>query len=217
MNILISGFEPFGDSPINPTEEPIEQLLREPLGEEGVQLHTLLLPVRYDECAEKLLAEVRRLKPDAVIACGLAAGRTAITPERIAINVKDTESYADNGGRSPKDEPIREGGPDGLFATLPIRRIVEELRAADIPSGVSNTAGTYICNNTMYGLLHELSEQGAETLAGFVHFPASSKLAALKPSLPSLPQETLFEALRIIVRTTAAELRERAASRSMQA
>ncbi|OWA36029.1 peptidase C15 [Saccharibacillus sp. O16] len=211
MNILISGFEPFGDSPINPTEELMEQVLREPFAEEGVQLHTLLLPVRYEACAEALLAEVRRLKPDAVIACGLAAGRTAITPERIAINVKDTESYADNGGRTPRDEPIRAGGPDGLFATLPIRRMVEALRAAGIPSAVSNTAGTYICNNTMYALLDELSQQGSTTLAGFVHFPASSRLAAQKPSLPSLPQDTLFEALHILVKVTVEAIREKQA------
>lgn len=209
MNILISGFEPFGDSPINPTEELMEQIARESFDEEGINVHTILLPVRYDDCARKLLDEVRRLRPDAVIACGLAAGRTAITPERVAINVKDTESYADNGGRSPRDEPIREGGPDGLFATLPIRRIVEALRGADIPASVSNTAGTYICNNTMYALLDELNGQACDTMAGFVHFPASAKLAAQKPSWPSLPQETLLEALRLIVRTTAEALREK--------
>lgn len=209
MNILISGFEPFGGSPINPTEELMEQIGREDLGEAfaDVQLHTLLLPVRYDECAAKLLAETRRLKPDAVIACGLAAGRTAITPERIAINVKDTESYADNEGRSPTDEPIRADGPDGLLSTLPIRRIVQELQAAGIPSAVSNTAGTYICNNTMYALLDALRESGSPALAGFVHFPASTRLAALKPSLPSLPQETLLQALRIVVRVTAEAVR----------
>ncbi|GGN93878.1 pyroglutamyl-peptidase I [Saccharibacillus kuerlensis] len=200
MKILISGFEPFGDSPINPTQELMEQIAAENFGD--AEIHTLLLPVHYDDCAEKLLAETERLRPDAVIACGLAAGRTAITPERIAINIKDTESYADNTGRSPKDEPIRADGPDGLFATLPIRRITEELRSAGIPSSISNTAGTYICNNTMYALLDTLREQRSDTLAGFVHFPASTKLAALKPSLPSLPQETLLDALRLIVKTT---------------
>ncbi|MDO3410060.1 pyroglutamyl-peptidase I [Saccharibacillus sp. CPCC 101409] len=205
MKILISGFEPFGDSPINPTQELTERIAGESF--DGVELHTLLLPVRYDDCAAELLAEVNRLRPDAVIACGLAAGRTAITPERIAINVKDTESYADNGGCSPRDEPIRAGGPDGLFATLPVRRIVEELRAAGIPAALSNTAGAYICNNTMYALLDELRRSGADTLAGFVHFPASTKLAALKPSLPSLPQETLLDGLRLIVRATAEAVR----------
>lgn len=210
MKILISGFEPFGSSPINPTQELLEQIAIENLGKEcaDVELHTILLPVRYDECAAKLLAETERLKPDAVIACGLAAGRTAVTPERIAINVKDTESYADNGGRSPRDEPVREGGPDGLFATLPFRKIEEELRAAGIPSSVSNTAGAYICNNTMYALLDYLREKGLSTPAGFIHFPASTKLAAFRPSLPSLPQETLLEALRVIVRTTVKTIRD---------
>lgn len=207
MKILISGFEPFGDSPINPTQELLERIAQETF--EGIDVHTLLLPVRYDDCAERLLQETERLRPDAVIACGLAAGRTSITPERVAINIKDTESYADNGGRSPRDEPIREGGPDGLFATLPIRRMVEELRAADIPASVSNTAGTYICNNTMYALLDSLKEKDAQILAGFVHFPASTRLSALKPTLPSLPQETLLDGLRIIVNVTAEAIRDR--------
>ncbi|NGZ76288.1 pyroglutamyl-peptidase I [Saccharibacillus alkalitolerans] len=210
MNILLSGFEPFGGSPINPTQQLMEQIALEDFGD--VKLHTLLLPVRYDDCAERLLEETTRLRPDAVIACGLAAGRTAVTPERIAINVKDTEAYADNAGRSPQDEPIRADGPDGLFATLPIRRIVEELKAGDIPASVSNTAGTYICNNTMYALLDELNRADSDTLAGFVHFPASTALASLKPSLPSLPQETLLEALRIIVSVTAEAVRNRAAA-----
>ncbi|WP_037286831.1 pyroglutamyl-peptidase I [Saccharibacillus sacchari] len=206
MKILISGFEPFGDSPINPTQELLERIAEETF--EGIEIHTLLLPVRYDDCADRLLAETERLQPDAVIACGLAAGRTAVTPERVAINIKDTESYADNGGRSPHDEPIREDGPDGLFATLPIRRMVEELRAADIPSSVSNTAGTYICNNTMYALLDALKEKQMNTLAGFVHFPASTRLSALKPALPSLPQETLLEGLRIMINVTAQAVRD---------
>lgn len=206
MKILISGFEPFGDSPINPTQELLERIAEDLF--EDIEVHTLLLPVRYDDCANRLLEETERLRPDAVIACGLAAGRTAVTPERIAINMKDTESYADNGGRSPQDESIREGGPDGLFTTLPIRQIVEELRAANIPSSISNTAGTYICNNTMYALLDSLQQKEEKALAGFVHFPASTRLSALKPTLPSLPQETLLDALRIIVRVTAQAIHE---------
>ncbi|WP_172194649.1 pyroglutamyl-peptidase I [Saccharibacillus qingshengii] len=212
MNILISGFEPFGESPINPTQELLEQIGVGFLGEgyTDVELHTLLLPVRYDEGAGALLDEVKRLRPDAVIACGLAAGRTAVTPERIAINVKDTEQYADNAGRSPRDEPIRAGGPDGQFATLPIREISQALCAAGIPSAISNTAGTYICNNTMYALLDDLNTEKSQALAGFIHFPASTRLAALKPSLPSLPQETLLEALRIAVQVTAQAVRAQA-------
>ncbi|WP_370866621.1 pyroglutamyl-peptidase I [Saccharibacillus sp. JS10] len=204
----MSGFEPFGDSSVNPTQELLEQIVKEQMPK-NIEIHTLLLPVCYDDCAIQLLQEVDRLKPDAVIACGLAAGRTAITPERIAINIKDTESYADNSGKSPQDEKIRADGPDGLFATLPIRTIVERLRAADLPATISNTAGTYICNNTMYALLDTLSGTHPQTLAGFVHFPASTRLSASKPSLPSLPQEALLEGLKIIIEVTIEELEAR--------
>lgn len=117
--ILVSGFEPFGGSSINPTERLIHDIAEYSFHE--AMIRTILLPVNYDECAKILLQEMKEYRPDAVIACGVAVGRTAITPERIAINVKDvpTEStVADNRGARPQDEPIDSKGPDGIFSSL---------------------------------------------------------------------------------------------------
>lgn len=201
LKILISGFEPFGGDAVNPTSELMEALTQEKV--EGAELKTLLLPVHFDECADLLIAEMQAYKPDVVIACGLAKGRTAITPERIAVNVKDIppSSYADNQGQRPVDEPIREGSPDGLFSTLPIRSMVNELTAAGIPAAVSNTAGTYICNNTMYRVLDWIRIEQLPIRAGFVHFPASTEMAVQQPSVPSLPISMMLDGLRVMIRT----------------
>ncbi len=199
--ILVTGFEPFGGMDTNPTQRIVSSL--EPDAVPGIELHVLLLPVTYDDCVRRLLAEVERVRPAAVICCGLYAGRAAVTPERIAINVKDTmaeDPIPDNAGRAPVDEPVADG-PDGLFATLPVRAIQQNIAAAGIPSFISNTAGTYICNNTMYGVLHHLRHNGSRTLAGFIHFPASTDMAVADPTLPSLPQEMMRRALLIAIET----------------
>ncbi|WP_408894220.1 pyroglutamyl-peptidase I [Paenibacillus taichungensis] len=205
VKILISGFEPFGGDAVNPTGELMEAFAQEVM--EGAELKTVLLPVHFDECADLLIAEMESWRPDVVIACGLAKGRTAITVERIAVNVKDTppNSYADNQGQQPVDELIVEGSPDGLFSTLPIRAMVNNLGAAGIPAAVSNTAGTYICNNTMYRVLDHIRLKQLPIRAGFVHFPASTEMALLQPSVPSLPIPVMLDALRVMIRTVVAE------------
>jgi pyroglutamyl-peptidase len=199
--ILVTGFEPFGGMDANPTQQIVSSLDRDAVP--GIEIHTLLLPVTYDECLRKAVAEIDRLQPAAVISCGLYAGRAAVTLERVAINVKDTmaeDPIPDNAGNRPVDQPISEG-PDGLFTTLPVRAIRDAIAAAGIPSFISNTAGTYICNNTMYGILDHLRGNGQAALAGFVHFPASTEMAVANPMLPSLPLEMMRRALLIAVET----------------
>jgi pyroglutamyl-peptidase len=205
--ILVTGFEPFGGMEANPTQQIVASLHSDAVP--GVEIHTLLLPVTYDECLRRAIAEIKRLQPAAVISCGLYAGRAAVTPERVAINVKDTmaeDPIPDNAGNRPVDEPISEG-PDGLFATLPVRAIRDNIAAAGIPSFISNTAGTYICNNTMYGVLDHLRRNGpATTLAGFVHFPASTEMAVQNPTLPGLPLDMMRRALLITIETVISSL-----------
>jgi pyroglutamyl-peptidase len=207
MKILISGFEPFGGHSINPTQQLIEDFKTDAIP--GAEIRTVLLPVRFDECVELLIKEIQAFMPDALISCGLASGRLAITPERIAINIKDIAPdaiYLDNNGARPEAQSINPDGPDGLFTTLPIRKMVDRMKAAGIPSSISNTAGTFICNNTMYGVLDYIRNNNRSILAGFVHFPASTEMATGNPELPSISQQHMLEALRIVVQTTVDEL-----------
>lgn len=210
VRLLVTGFEPFGGMPSNPTQQLVSALEADAVPD--ADLHTVILPVRYDACLARLVEETDRLRPDAVIACGLAAGRTAVTPERIGINVKDTsvgtaDPLADNAGRAPSDEPIGDG-PDGLFSTLPLREIHRALVTAGVPATISNTAGTYICNNTLYGILDHLRRSGSPTRAGFIHFPASTELALADPRLPSLPLDLMRRGLDAALAAVVRHLRE---------
>ena len=199
--LLLSGFEPFLDNPINPTEQIVKELAGKVIGK--YEVHSVLLPVDFEEGPVRLLEAVRELNPDAIISLGLAAGRECITPERVAINIRDGEP--DNRGIKLADSPISADGPAAYFSTLPIRGMVDALASAGLPARISNTAGTYLCNNVMYSVLHELSIGGGVAPAnvipaGFIHVPASHELAVRMPrSIPSMSQADLTKAVEIMI------------------
>jgi pyroglutamyl-peptidase len=191
--LLLTGFEPFLGFPINPTEAIVKELDGQEIG--GFRVYGVLLPVDYEAAGPKVLKEIEDIQPDAVVALGLAAGRASITPERIAINCRDGE--ADNTGVALQDAPIVENGPDGYFSTLPIRKMVDVLNESGYPARISNSAGTYLCNNIMYTVLHAA---GDIKNAGFVHIPASHELAAAsKKELASWSQKDLTAAIVKVV------------------
>jgi pyroglutamyl-peptidase len=130
-----------------------------------------------------------------VLSLGLAGGRNCITPERIAINCAD--GGPDNNGVTLEDAPVVEDGPDGYFSRLPIRAFVNALNEQGYPAKISDTAGTYLCNNIMYTVLH-----ATDLPAGFVHVPASHALAAKnKSNMPSWSDSDLLEAVKLMIET----------------
>lgn len=195
MKLLLTGFVPFLDNPINPTEEIVKRLDGKEIN--GYTIETAVLPVDFAESEQRVLAEIREKQPDVVIMLGLAAGRSKITPERIAINVKD--GAADNNGYTPVDEPIDANGPDGLFSTLPIRNMVTKLKENNYPATISNTAGAYLCNNIMYAAINEARKSEEPFSAGFIHIPASHELAIQNDRLPSWSLDDLTESIKICI------------------
>ncbi|MGI8385739.1 pyroglutamyl-peptidase I [Robertmurraya sp. P23] len=195
--LLLTGFEPFLNHPINPTEELVLRLDGAQIGEYEVK--GVLLPVDFEKAPVAILEAVREFSPDAVLSLGLAAGRTEMTPERIAINCRD--GAADNSGRALVDSKIVENGADGYFSTLPIRILVDALNEKGYPARISNSAGTYLCNNVMYIVLHELKEKQVDIPAGFVHVPASHELVIdEKKAMPSWSSRDLLEAVKIMIK-----------------
>jgi len=177
--VLLTGFEPFAGDAVNPSWDAV-QLVDVP----GVNLVKQLLPCGFDASLTVLRQAVEAHDPDLVIAVGLAGGRDAITPERVAINLDDAR-IPDNSGRSPVDEPIVDGGPAAYFTGLPVKAGVAALQAADLPAAVSHSAGTFVCNHVFYGLMHLIATERPGLRGGFVHVPYSSEMAiADKPSLP---------------------------------
>ncbi len=174
MKILITGFEPFGDNKRNPTQLLVEafNMLQVTLPE-NCQFEARTLPVTFGQAFEELERSIESFNPDTVLALGLAAGRSSIELERIAINCMDAE-IADNDGVRPVDEEITPGGPAGYFTTLPLGQLVADLRRRGIAVRVSNSAGTYVCNYLFYRLM-ELARR-RNLRCGFVHVPEESVL-----------------------------------------
>ncbi|HHP0460359.1 TPA: pyroglutamyl-peptidase I [Vibrio harveyi] len=164
--VLITGFEPFGGESINPALEAVKRLNGRKL--DGGEVVMCQVPVTRYESIEAVIESIELHQPDIVITVGQAAGRTAITPERVAINVDDFR-IPDNGEHQPIDEPVIPGGPDAYFTTLPIKAITRALQQENIPCQVSNTAGTFVCNHLFYGVQHYLRDKSVRH--GFVHIP----------------------------------------------
>ncbi len=167
MKILVTGFGSFLENEENPTEELLKLL---PKSIRGNELIKIKLPVIYDECFDVLRKIIDDEKPDYIYMLGLAGDRTAITPERVAININDARG-PDNIGRTPVDEVIVPNGKNAYFSTLPIKEIVEKLQLQHIPAYISNTAGTYVCNNIFYHTMHYIDQNDLQIKAGFIHVP----------------------------------------------
>jgi pyroglutamyl-peptidase len=193
--LLLTGFEPFRDYSINPTMKIIEELNEKIIGD--VKVVGKLLSVDFKQSGNQIIQYFEEVKPDFVISLGLAGGRYKITPERIAINCNDGDQ--DTRGYRPIDEPIIEDGPDGLFSTLPIRKMVEELQKQGYPAEISNTAGTYLCNHVMYRMLHYIQEKKLEVQSGFIHIPASHELALKHGKIPSWSHQDLLKSIEICI------------------
>lgn len=204
--ILLTGFEPFENEPVNPSWEAVRQLDGLNLGD--AYIITRQLPCVFGAALVSLDHMLAAHRPALVIGVGQAGGRTDLTLERIAINVNDAR-IPDNNGQQPIDTPVVPGGPAAYFSTLPIKAIVRALRDAGIPASVSQTAGTFVCNHVFYGLMHRLA--GTNVRGGFIHIPYLPEQAARHPGQPSMALETLVAGLGIAVKAammTPADLKE---------
>ena len=199
--LLLTGFEPFLKFTVNPTMKIVEELHGKVIG--NYKIHSEVLTVDFQSSGEQLLTHIETLKPDAVISLGLAGGRYKMTPERIAINVKDGEP--DNNGNTPVDEQIQAQGDAGYMSTLPVRAMVERLLEEGLPAEVSNTAGTYLCNNVMYEGLHYAAKQRPTMKSGFLHIPASHELAIEHGKIPSWSHEDLKKGVAVCIEVLAAD------------
>lgn len=189
--ILLTGFEPFGDASINPSWEAVQYVSERWNG--LARLHAARLPVEFEEGAERLRAMVELLRPDIVVATGLAAGRATVTPEVIAINRIDAR-IPDNSGAQPYDAPVVSGGPDGLFSTLPVKAMVAAMREAGVPATLSYSAGTFVCNSTFYALMDMIRRQERPMIGGFIHVPAMPQ-SGPGGDLPTMSVETTARGL----------------------
>ena len=189
VKVLLTGFEPFGKASSNPSGEIVKQI-------SGENIVTAILPVAYAQSAQRLLALIAEHNPDVVISLGQAEGRTQITPEKVAINLDDAR-LADNEGVMRTDVKILEDGPDAYFSTLPLKEIVEAIKAAGIPAAVSLTAGAFLCNHVFYVAQNKFADTSVRS--GFVHVPLMDSQAPEFPGFPTMPLDQMVTAVRAML------------------
>ena len=182
--LLITGFDAFGGSDRNPSWMAV-QLLPDSIGE--YELCKLQIPTCYGKAAQKVLEKARQFQPDLILCIGLAGGRDAITPERIAVNIRDAK-IADNEGLLCQGPRIVEEGPAAYVSTVPVEAMAQAVRDAQVPATVSNSAGRFVCNDVLYTLLHRFA--GTKTRVGFIHVPYLPAQGE-----PNLPLEDTVKAL----------------------
>lgn len=197
MKILLTGFEPFDGSPVNPSQQVVEAVTDDTIV--GISLIKTVLPVDYARAPFVLLEALHTHRPDAVLAFGLASGRSKISLERVALNLLDFR-IPDNSGVKISDQSVIEGGPAAYFTTLPVRPFLLDFLEEGIPAEISLTAGGYLCNLVFYTIMHHISTHQLPTQAGFIHLPALPEQAAQSDkTLPSLSLELDIKAARLMI------------------
>lgn len=191
---LLTGFDPFGGEARNPSWDAVRRLRGARIGGHVVAVQRI--PTEFARCGAVLARAIARHRPALVLCTGLAAGRAAISLERVAINCIDAR-IADNAGLRPIDVPVLPGAPAAYFAALPLKAMLAALRERGIPAAVSNTAGTFVCNALAFQLAHGIATRWPGLRGGFIHLPSTPAQAAGDPGRPSMALEILVEALRV--------------------
>lgn len=195
--ILLTGFDPFGGETINPSWEAAHALHGRRLA--GHRVVALQLPTEFSGSMRALKAALRTIKPVIVLGIGQAGGRSRLSIERVAINVNDAR-IPDNAGEQPVDVPVIADAPAAYFSTLPIKAMLAAIQAQGLPAEISNSAGTYVCNQVAYAMAH-LTAKRRGVRSGFIHIPYLPAQAARHRDAPSMAQADIVRGLEIALRT----------------
>lgn len=194
MKILITAFDPFGGDKLNPALEAVTRMQ----SPEGISLVKLTVPTIFRQSIETVRTAIKKERPEAVLCVGQAGGRSELTPERVAINIDDAR-IEDNKGNQPVDQPIFPDGPAAYFSTLPVKAMVREIREGGLPSSLSNTAGTFVCNHLMYGVLYVIQHEFPSMRGGFLHVPFIPEQVIDRPGVPSMSLYDITRGLELAV------------------
>jgi pyroglutamyl-peptidase len=218
MRALLTGFEPYGGRDVNPACEVVRALDGRSAGR--VAVIGRKLPVSYQQLRSRIPELLDELQPDIAISLGLWPGEATVRLERLGANLADFE-IPDNDGALLDDAIISNVPTTALATTLPVRRIEQEILAKGIPARLSSTAGTFLCNATLFTLLAAAQPKYPRMRCGFIHLPyLPSQVAQLlidnrrehrlelhqRADLASMDLATMIEAVRTAVDVTGADL-----------
>ncbi|CEH34895.1 pyroglutamyl-peptidase I [Romboutsia lituseburensis] len=195
MKVLLTGFDPFGGELVNPAEEAVKMVSNNINGAEVIKI---TIPTVQTKSVKAIEEAVEKHNPDIVISVGQAGGRFDITPERVAINMDDFR-IKDNEGNQPTDEIIKEDGQTAYFSNLPIKAMVKHMNENKIPATVSNTAGTFVCNHVMYGILYMIDKKYPNIKGGFIHIPYMTSQVIDKKNTPYMSLDEIVKGLELAI------------------
>lgn len=197
--LLITGFDPFGGESVNPASEVVLDLDSKEI--KGCEIVAEEIPTVYGKAADVVRELIDEVEPDVVLHIGQASGIHGIRVERVAVNIDDAR-IEDNEGNQPIDEVIVDEGSTAYWTTIPTRKIVEAIKEAGIPSFLSYTAGTFVCNHVIYSTANYVDENDLPIHYGFIHVPFLPEQAVDKDNQPpSMAKETIKEALIVALET----------------
>lgn len=191
MKILVTGFDPFGGEPINPAIESVKKL---PDNIAGAKIIKLEIPTVRKKSLEKIEKAINEHNPDVILSIGQAGGRFDISIERVGINLDDFR-IPDNEGNQIIDEPIFPDGENSYFVKLPVKAMVQNVQKNNIPASVSYTAGTFVCNHVLYGVLYLIEKKYKGKKSGFIHIPFLPQQVVDKRNTPSMELNTIVKGL----------------------
>ena len=199
--ILLTGFEAFGNTPVNPAELVATHLDGQEVG--GADIVARIIPNTFFKCIDVVRSAIEDVQPEAVVMMGEYGGRSMVTVERIAQNFNDGARYGlrDNDGRVMQGELTAPDGPAAYYTTLPIRAMVRAMRDVGVPADISDVTATFCCNHLMYGILHHIAVNNLAVRAGWIHLPHLPEVAALEQNLgaPSMSMSTTAEGVRAAI------------------
>ena len=191
MKILVTCFDPFGGEPINPAIESVKRL---PDNIAGAEIIKLEIPTVRKKSLEKIEEAINEHNPDVILSIGQAGGRFDISIERVGINLDDFR-IPDNEGNQTIDEPIFPDGENAYFVKLPVKAMVQNVQKNNIPASVSYTAGTFVCNHVLYGVLYLIEKKYNGKKSGFIHIPFLPEQVVDKRNTPSMELSTIVKGL----------------------
>ena len=196
MKILVTGFDPFGGESINPAYEAVKLL---PSTIAGAEIIKLEIPTVFTRSVKVVEEAIEKYNPDIILNVGQAGGRTCMSVEKVAINLAEAR-IPDNDGEQPFDQKLREDGETAYFSTLPVKAMVENMKAHRILANISYTAGTYVCNSIMYHVLYLLQNKFPGKRGGFIHVPyENSQVLNKNVGMPFMPLTMIAEGLKYAI------------------
>ncbi|CEK16297.1 pyroglutamyl-peptidase I [Chthonomonas calidirosea] len=207
VQILLTGFGPFGAVVQNPSQRLVRYFGRHPI--EGIGLTAITLPVSYTQApctVETLIRQRAEIGHpfDYVLMLGVAANSSFWRVERKAHNRASAKLDVDETRLAPG--PITPGAPATLEATLPVQQLVEAMNGRGIPAHLSDDAGDYLCNYLFFRVLYLLAQLPTPPRAGFLHIPADESTFRDPEHSPApiFPFEQHVLALETVLHTLAA-------------